>query len=579
MLMQVRHTTLSVETGQHSSAGRKALNQDFHGAMVPEGPALVHKGIALAVADGISSSPVAHVAAETAVKSFLSDYYCTSEAWTVKSSAVRVISAANSWLFSQTKQVDDLDRGHVCTFSALVLKGRKAHLFHVGDSRIWRLSGQSLEQLTEDHTVRISEQESYLGRALGVGQSVDIDYAVFDLRPGDLFVLTTDGVHGFLRAKDMADAVLAGEALDQTARTLVEKALAAGSNDNLTVQIVRVIDIAEPGADDLLNGEGTLPPAPLPKVPGTHEGFRLMRGLHATSRSHIYLAENEETGEPVALKFPSLDLRGEEDYLRRFALEEWVARRISSPHVLKASTYPQGRQTLFLASEFVEGQTLRQWMIDNPHPSLETVRGILEQVARGLMAFHRKEMVHQDLRPENIMIDTSGTVKIIDFGSVRIAGVMEAAPSLDKGEILGTHQYTAPEVFLGYLGTEYSDQFSLGVIAYEMLTGRLPYGAAVARATSERAQAALRYRSATAVTERVPDWVDGALCRAVHPVPGKRYEALSAFLEDLRRPNPAFCSDRFVPLAERDPVRFWQIVSAVLAVLCAILLFQLFGNS
>lgn len=578
MLMQVRHTTLSVETGQSSSAGRKALNQDFHGAMVPDGPALVHKGVALAIADGISSSPVAQVAAETAVKSFLSDYFCTSEAWSVKTSASRVILAANSWLFSQTKQAAEPDRGHVCTFSALVLKGRKAHLFHVGDSRIWRLSGQSLEQLTEDHTVRISETESYLGRALGVGQSVDIDYAVFDLRPGDVFILTTDGVHGFLRPKDMADVVLAGQDLDMAARALVDQALAAGSDDNLTVQIVRVTGISEPGAEDLLSGEGTLPPAPLPKVPGRYEGFRLLRGLHATSRSHIYLAENEKTGEPVALKFPSLDLRGEEDYLRRFALEEWVARRITSPHVLKAASYPEGRQTLFLASEFVNGQTLRQWMTDNPHPSLEMVRGILEQVARGLMAFHRKEMVHQDLRPENIMIDTSGTVKIIDFGSVRIAGVMESAPSLDKGDILGTHQYTAPEVFLGYLGTEYSDQFSLGVIAYEMLTGRLPYGAAVARATSERAQAALRYRSATSVTERVPDWVDGALCRAVHPVPGKRYDALSAFLEDLRRPNPAFSSDRFVPLAERDPVRFWQIVSAALAVLCAVLFFQLFGN-
>ncbi|GAB2183082.1 bifunctional protein-serine/threonine kinase/phosphatase [Roseibium sp. LAB1] len=578
MLMQVRPTALSVETGQCSAAGRKALNQDFHGAMVPEGAMLVHKGVALAIADGISSSPVAHVAAEAAVKSFLSDYYCTSEAWSVKTSAIRVISAANSWLYGQTRQAAELDKGHVCTFSALILKGRKAHLFHAGDSRIWRLSGQSLEQLTEDHTVRISETESYLGRALGLGQSVDLDYAVLDLRPGDVFVLTTDGVHGVLRVRDLAAAVLSADDLDQAANMLVEQAFAAGSDDNLTVQIVRVNEIAEPGAGDLLNGEGTLPPAQLPKVPGAFEGFRLFRGLHATSRSHIYLAENEKTGEAVALKFPSLDMRGDEDYLRRFALEEWVARRVASPHVLKAASYPQDRQTLFLATEFVNGQTLRQWMTDNPHPSLETVRGILDQIARGLRAFHRKEMVHQDLRPENIMIDTSGTVKIIDFGSVRIAGVMEAAPSLDKGEILGTHQYTAPEVFLGYLGTEFSDQFSLGVIAYEMLTGRLPYGAAVARATTEKAQSALRYRSATSITERVPDWVDGALCRAVHPVPGRRYEALSAFLEDLRRPNPVFTSDRFVPLAERDPVRFWQLVSASLAVLCAILFFQLFGN-
>ncbi len=578
MLMQTTRNTLSVETGQYSAAGRKPENQDFHGLLVPEGPALVHKGIALAIADGISSSPVAHIAAETAVKSFLSDYYCTSEAWSVKTAASRVISAANSWLAGQTRQAVSRDRGYVCTFSALVLKGRQAHLFHAGDSRIWRLAGQSLEQLTEDHRVVVSQGESYLGRALGMAPSVEIDYLALDLRSGDIFVLTTDGVHDFLQAKVITAAINTSDSLDSAARSVVEQALEAGSTDNLTIQIVRVTGVPDAAAPDLLAGEETLPPAAIPAVPGYFEGYRLLRNLHSSSRSHIFLAEDEATGRFAALKFPSMDLRGDSDYLRRFAMEEWIARRIASPHVLKAASYPQDRQTLFVATEFVEGQTLRQWMTDNPDPSLETVRGIVDQIARGLRAFHRKEMVHQDLRPENIMIDTDGTVKIIDFGSVRISGVMEAAPALDRADILGTHQYSAPEVFLGYLGTELSDQFSLGVIAYEMLTGRLPYGATVARATSERAQAALRYRSASALTQRVPDWVDGALCRAVHPVPGKRYEALSAFLEDLRRPNPAFSTTGFTPLAERDPVLFWQLVSAVLAVLCAVLFFKVFGN-
>ncbi len=578
MLMKAPETLLSVETGQHSAAGRKPANQDFHGALVPDGHARVHKGIAVAIADGISSSPVAHIAAETAVKSFLSDYYCTSDAWSVKTAASRVISATNSWLYSQTRQAFTRDQGHVCTFSALVLKGRRAHLFHTGDSRIWRLSGQNLEQLTEDHRVQVSSSESYLGRALGLANSVEIDYRALDLKASDVFVLTTDGVHEFLPPRDIASEITSAETLEAAARAIVDRALEAGSTDNLTVQIVRVASLPEADAANVLAEEGNLPPAPLPHVPGRFEGFRLLRSLHATSRSHIYLAENEVSGELVALKFPSMDLRGEEDYLRRFALEEWIARRMSSPHVLKAANLPQDRQSLFVATEYVEGQTLRQWMLDNPHPSLETVRGLLEQIAKGMRAFHRKEMVHQDLRPENIMIDKTGTVKIIDFGSVRISGVMEAAPALDRAEILGTHQYTAPEVFLGYLGTERSDLFSLGVIAYEMLTGKLPFGASVARATSEKAQAKLRYRSASALTERVPDWVDGALCRAVHPNPGKRYEVMSAFLEDLRRPNPDFQHGQFIPLAERDPVRFWQIVSALLAVLCAALFTHIFNS-
>src|SRR5690606_11787351 len=151
----------------------------------------------------------------------------------------------------------------------------------------------------------------------------------------------------------------------------------------------------------------------------------------------------------------------------------------------------------YVVTEYVDGQTLRQWMTDNPTPGLEAVRSIVEQVAKGLRAFHRMEMLHQDLRPENIMIDRQGTVKIIDFGSTRVAGVMAASPALGTGDILGTVQYAAPEYFLGAEGTEQSDLFSLGVIAYEMLTGRLPYGASVSRATTIKAQNALHYVSAT----------------------------------------------------------------------------------
>src|SRR6201747_508379 len=147
---------LKISVGQHSDKGRKPANQDFHGVLVPEQPLLGLKGIAIVLADGISSSNVSHIASESAVKSFLTDYYCTSESWSVKHSAQRVLEATNSWLHSQTRRSQyayEKDRGYVCTLSAIVLKSTTAHLFHVGDSRIYRLSGNSLEQLTNDHRV------------------------------------------------------------------------------------------------------------------------------------------------------------------------------------------------------------------------------------------------------------------------------------------------------------------------------------------------------------------------------------------------------------------------------------------
>jgi serine/threonine protein kinase len=225
----------------------------------------------------------------------------------------------------------------------------------------------------------------------------------------------------------------------------------------------------------------------------------------------------------------------------------------------------------------VEGQTLAQWMTDHPQPDLETVRGIVEQIARGLQAFHRLEMLHQDLRPDNVMIDSTGTVKIIDFGATRVAGIAEMESPLERGDILGTAQYTAPEYFLGEPGTARSDLFSLGVIAYQMLSGRLPYGTRVVNARTRSAQLKLNYESVLHEEREIPAWIDGVLRKAVEPNPLKRYETLSEFVHDLRHPNRAFLNRNRPPLVERHPARFWKAVSAVLALVVLVLLFLRFG--
>ena len=559
---------LKLSIGQSSDRGRKEQNQDFHGAIVPDQPMLGLKGVAIALADGIGSSDVGGVAAESAVKGFLTDYYCTSESWSVKTSAQRVISATNSWLHAQSRRGQfpyDKDRGFVCTLTVLILKSRVAHIFHVGDARVYRVAGQSLEQLTTDHRVFISSEENYLGRALGVNAQIEIDYLAVPLEPGDMFVLATDGVYEHVPETAMIAAI--GDDLDGACRTIVQQAHERGSTDNLTVQIVRVDDLPDGAAQDILQQSIGLPAPPLPQAREMFDGYLIQRQIHASSRSHIYLATDGETNETVAVKVPSIELRDGDGYLRRFMMEEWVARRIDNPHVLKPRPPARKRNFLYTAMEFVEGQTLRQWMTDNPAPSLETVRGIVEQIVAGVRAFHRLEMLHQDLRPENIMVDKAGTVKIIDFGSTRIAGVAEAAPALDRDEVLGTVQYTAPECLAGAGSTAQSDLYSVGAIAYEMLTGVLPYGAAMAQARTASRQRKVRYRPAS---PPLPVWIDGALRKAVHADPARRYAELSEFTFDLRHPNPEFVNAPAPSLIERNPLVFWQVLSAVLA--CTVLL-------
>lgn len=571
-------TGLRVALGQHSSPGRKATNQDFHGAQIPAEPLLSSKGICVALADGISSSGVSQVASESAVKSFLNDYYCTSEAWSVRTAGERVLRATNAWLHAQTQASPfryDKDRGYVCTFSAMVLKSATAHLFHAGDARIYRVRGGRLEQLTEDHRIRLSDERSYLGRALGVHATIEIDYRSVPIESGSQFLFATDGVYEFLSEQEVL-AVLAecGADLDGAAAALVARAYDNGSDDNLTVQIVRVEALPEHDAVEVVRDFAELPFAPELEPGMSFDGYRIVRRLHASHRSHVYLAVDEESGAKLVLKTPSVDMREDPAYLERFLMEEWVGRRIRSPHVLRPLAQTRKRNFVYLTAEYVDGQTLAQWAIDHPKPDLETVRGIVEQIAKGLQAFHRQDMIHQDLRPENVLIDATGTLKIIDFGSVYVHGIAELHAEPPPHEILGTPQYTAPEYFLGELGTPQSDLFSLGVIAYQLLSGGLPYGTRVASARSREAQRRLVYAPLCNGERDLPAWVDEALRKAVHPNPEKRYVELSELVYDLRRPSRAFLSRARPPLLERNPAGFWKGVSLILAVIIVLLLLR-----
>jgi serine/threonine protein phosphatase PrpC len=570
---------LKISVGQYSHKGRKETNQDFHGVYIPEEPQLSSKGIAIALADGISSSDVSQIASEAAVTAFLDDYFCTSDAWSVKKSAQRVLIAINSWLHSQTRQSQyryEKDRGYVCTLSAMVIKSTTAHIFHAGDTRIYRMRDKALEQLTNDHRLWVSQDKSYLGRALGINFQLELDYQALQVEEGDIFLFATDGVYEYASPHFIINAINEHQNdLDNAAKIIVGEAYEQGSPDNLTTQVVRVDDLPKQDVNELYQQLTELPFPPTLEARMIFDDYKIVREVHASSRSHVYLAVDNETNISVILKTPSIDLRGDPAYLERFLMEEWIARRVNSPYVLKACPQTRKRNYLYIVAEFIDGQTLTQWMIDNPKPDLETVRGIVEQIAKGLLAFHRLEMLHQDLRPDNIMIDSTGTVRIIDFGSTEVAGLIEIATPIERSHLLGTAQYTAPEYFLGESGTTRSDMFSLGVITYHMLSGKLPYGPEVAKSRTRAAQRKLNYKSVLDDNREIPAWIDPVLRKAVHPDPYKRYEELSEFIYDLRHPNKAFLNKTRPPLIERHPVLFWKSVSFILAIVVIALLFKL----
>lgn len=566
-----------VSVGQHSTAGRKSQNQDFLDFRIPERPTLDTKGICLAIADGISSSSVSRVASEIAVRTFLDDYYCISEALSVKTAGIRVLRAINSWLHSQTRSSEfryELDRGYVCTLSVVVLKATTAHVLHVGDCRVVQFADGRLHALTREHREVLEDGHECLASAMGMRQELSVDYSSLPLTRGTTLLLMTDGVHEHIDGS-VVDRALASHShdLDAAAREIVRAALEAGSSDNSSLQIVRVEDLPTQSASpDLIYGALELPLPDRPSEDDEFDGYKILRCLHENHRSYVFLARDLESGETVVLKLPALDLRKDPAALESFLMEGWIAHRIRSRHVVAPREPRRKRKFAYNLLEYVEGPTLRQWMRDHPSPPLERVRDLLEQIARALHAFHRQEMVHHDIRPENIVIDHEGTLKVLDFGSVFIPGVTEMDIAPHSSRHKGSVQYMAPECFLDEVPTPLSDLYSLATIGYELLSGRLPYGTKMAQARTRAQQSRVAYRPLAHDEGALPLWLDEAFQRALQPNPRRRYQLLSEFVYDLRHPSKTFLKKGPPPWLERDPVRFWRSSCLVLSALVLYLL-------
>lgn len=572
---------LEVAIGGFTTAGVKPANEDAFAALQPAPAIRALKGVALCVADGVSCSDNAQQASQTAVRTFVEDYYSTPDSWPVKTAAARVLSALNAWLFHHGQQ-HVARNGLVTTFSGLILKSTTAHLLHAGDSRIYRLRAGSLELLTRDHQQRNRDGSFYLTRALGMDSRLEVDYIQEELEVGDVLMLTTDGVHGVFSHAELSERVLALHAnpstvdLEQQARTLVETALSKGSDDNLSCLLVRIDQLPVEDIDEVHRRLTQLKIPPVLDVGQSLDGYRVLRVIHSGTRSHLYLVKSAADDALAVLKAPSENFAEDAQYLEGFIREQWVGRRIDHPAVMKIYARPESSPFLYHLCEYVEGQTLRQWLFDNPRPALETVRNLTREIITGLRVFQRQQMVHRDLKPENVMLTPDGRIKLIDFGTVTVAGLAEVSSPLREECPVGSADYIAPEYLLGEPGTHTSDIFSLGVMVYEMLTGQLPFDLPDMTRRQPTGLHPWRYQSARERRKELPLWVDLALQKAVAPNPRVRYQALSEFLQDLCVPNADMVGQReSAPLIERNPVTFWRGLTLILAVVvlvqCALL--------
>ncbi|WP_036186569.1 bifunctional protein-serine/threonine kinase/phosphatase [Marinobacterium lacunae] len=560
--------SLQVRFGGCSEAGRKAVNQDAFAAHLATGNGAELKGAAAAIADGVSSCADSHIASQTAVTSFLEDYFSTPQSWSVRKSVSRVLTSLNGWIYQQNANRHGYGDSLLTTFSSVVIKSNTLHCFHAGDSRIYHWRDGTLEQLTQDH-LRIERGKGYLARALGADRHLEVDYVTQELSVGDLLLLSTDGVHEVLSASRLRQLLAeAGDDLEACARRIVDEALEAGSEDNVTVLLVAIDALPQETLDETHRRLTALPIPPVMSVGNRIDGYEVLEVIFSGTRSHMYRVRDQETGEQYTLKAPSQNFTEDPLYLDGFVREEWVGQCINHPNVMKTFAPKREKRFLYYLGEYIDGINLREWMQDHPRPELDEVRRIVRQTVQGLRAFQRADMVHQDLKPENIMLDRDGRVKILDFGTVLIAGADELVSPLDKSVPQGSVNYVAPEYLVGEPGSFRSDLFSLAVIVYEMLTGALPYKEPSVKQVQLKNYAVLDYIPALNHRRDLPLWVEGCLRKALQPNPRYRYEALSEFLQDFTVPNTQLeARVRHRPLAERNPLLLWKLVALALLVL------------
>ncbi len=560
---------MNLSFGYASEIGPRPRNEDFGGFVTPPPATAALKGWLAALADGVSGGSHGREAAEATVRNLLADYYATPETWEVTHALDTVIQSLNRWLSGQVASRREAG-GMACTLSALVLRGRRWALAHVGDTRIYRLRGEHLEQLTQDHTWEQPGMEHVLKRAVGLDTYLQVDYAEGDLAAGDVFLIVCDGVwqplgqvelHRLLRLYDDADAC---------ARNLVAEALRQGGGDNASALVVRVLDLGENADQTEFLSQRHLP-LPGRLAPGSRlDGYVIDEVLHDSRETLLYRAHAADSGQPCVLKTLQPRLEGDAELADRLLMEEWLGKRVQSHYFPEILPAPE-RNFLYFAMSWHDGQTLQARLDHGRHFAVQEAVSLGIRILKGLSALHRLDVAHRDVKPANLHLGEDGKLRVLDLGVAHCP----ACPRGNAEENPGTPSYMAPELFSGEGDKNAADLYATGVTLYHLLTRKYPYGEIEAFQHPRFGDPVppTRYRP------EIPGWMESALLKACARLPEDRFETAEEFLLALERGEASrLARPRPTPLAARDPVRFWQTVALLAVVFNLLFLYLLLAG-
>jgi serine/threonine protein phosphatase PrpC len=559
--------SFEVDIGHFSAKGPRELNEDFAASVRPP-PHEEARGLVAAIADGVSSGGRGLEAAQTTVMSVVQDYFGCPDTWDTTVVLDRLIGAQNAWLADHNRRRQGAGNeggAAMTTITALVLRGHAFTLAHVGDTRAWLVRGTECVQLTQDHSFDHPDQRSRLTRAVGLDDRVRIDFLQGELHIGDVFVLTTDGVHGALKRQRLAALACEGDA-QAASQALVDAALAAGGRDNASALVLRVRGLAAGRLEDSLVQGRQLPVPGRLKIGDRLDAYTITAQVANTGVHRLYQARVTGTQELVAIKTLHEARATDREERAMLAHEAWLGSRVAPGSGMHGDAgfvgvrEPENATAFYTVFEWHPGRTLEQMLGDGERFEVPDIVAGTLAVARALGRLHRHGVIHRDIKPGNIHLGDDGQWRVLDLGVAVSGSEPKALRTLHAGtpSYMNPEQWSADQHVPADAG---SDLYALGVVLYQWLTGKLPYGEVEPYQTG-------RFRRDPRPPSRlrpdVPIWLDHVTLKAIALDAKLRFETAEEFVLALERgASRPLAAPAATPLVARDPTALWKIALGV----------------
>jgi serine/threonine-protein kinase len=529
------------------------------------------RGALVVLADGIGGQDRGEVASRLASDAAIKTFTEAEEGVAPNQLIFRVFTAANLAVYDRNLSDRHSGGKMATTMTACLFRHNEVTVGHVGDCRVYVLQAGQIRRLTNDHSyagvqlklglvnvqeAASSEFRSVLTRSVGQEPTIRVDVHVAQVRPADVIVQCCDGVWSKITEGEIL-SVASKMAPPEAARELVRLAEKRNADDNLTVQIVRVEGI------ERLSYYRGLPTyqKETPAIMGSElevgqvlDGrYRVTDLISRSGMASIFKAIDTTNEQVVALKVPFMQFESDPGFYSRFQREQEIGRALQHPYILHLLDTPdQKKSRPYLVMEFLEGQTLGHLMQRvHPMPEHDAIK-VVSRICEALHYMHEHDVVHRDLKPDNIMICNDGTIRIMDFGIAKFEG----SRRLTFGGFtpaMGTPDYMAPEQVRGKRGDRRTDIYSLGAILYEMVTGQTPF-------QGENPFIIMNSRlsgdpvAPREVSETVSPQVEEIILHAMARLPQDRYPDALTMKAELDSPEKVQLTGRATRLVKPNPL-------------------------